>query len=98
MSEKKENNRFTLEYPEAKVQKELSETPMKIELKQSGNRHSRKLIQKLLEIVDLPAVAQDSIRQELEYATMDGYRITMKYNRNGETNDQEEQKADRFNR
>ena len=50
----------------------------KEELKQSGNRHARKLIAKLSEVIELPAMAQDSIRQECEYATMDGYRITMK--------------------
>ena len=75
---------------------ELSETPMKTELKQSGNRHARKLIKKLSEIIDLPAVAQDSIRQELEYATMDGYRITMKHQTAMEIED--EQDENRFNR
>lgn len=78
------------------VEGELSETPMKAELKQSGNRHARKLIKKLSEIIDLPAVAQDSIRQELEYATMDGYRITMKHQTAMEIED--EQDENRFNR
>lgn len=70
-----------------------SETPMKTELKQSANRHARKLIQKLSQVLDLPDMAQDSIRQECEYATMDGYRITMKHNRKGDHNDD-----DRYNR
>jgi len=58
---------------------DMSETPLKIELKQSGNRHARKLIKKLLTVIDLPELAHDSIRQEFEYATLDGYRLTMKH-------------------
>jgi len=71
-----------------------SEMPMKNELKQSANRHARKLIQKLEEVVDLPKLAHDSIRQELEYGTMDGYRITMKHKTVMET----ENDDDGFNR
>ncbi len=62
---------------------------MKEELKQSANRHARKLTDKLMQVVDLPDVAKDSIRQEMEYATMDGYRITMKYKTETETPDGE---------
>ena len=34
--------------------------------------------------MDLPEIAVDSIHKELEYGTMDGYRITMR-NLNSET-------------
>lgn len=64
-----------------------SEMPMKQELKQSGNRHAKRLIKKLA-FLDLPEVVFDSIHKEMEYATMDGYRITMKNNRNGENNEE----------
>jgi len=79
------------------IQNELSEMPMKDELKISGNRHARRLIAKLDEILDLPQVAYDSIRKELEYATMDGYRITMRHQSETETvNDNKDD--NRFNR
>jgi len=74
---------------------DISETPMKNELKQSANRHARKLIKKLA-VLGLPDLAHDSIRQELEYATMDGYRITMRHQ--SETETVNEQDEDRFNR
>lgn len=61
-----------------------SETPMKDELKHSANRHARRLIKKLSSVMDLPEIAVDSIHKELEYGTMDGYRITMR-NLNSET-------------
>jgi len=69
-----------------------SETPMKDELKYSANRHARKLIKKLSAVLDLPDLAHDSIRQELEYATLDGYRITMKHTQSEKetSNDDEE--------
>jgi hypothetical protein len=57
---------------------ELSEMPMKDELKHSANRHARRLIKKLSSVMDLPEIALDSIYKELEYSTMDGYRITMR--------------------
>jgi hypothetical protein len=62
---------------------------LKEELKQSANRHARKLTDKLLQVVALPDVAKDSIRQEMEYATMDGYRITMKHKTATEMLDEE---------
>lgn len=68
----------------ATVRMNKAKGQMKEELKQSANRHARKLIDKLSQIIELPDVAKDSIRQEFDYATMDGYRITMKHNRNGE--------------
>lgn len=57
---------------------------MKDELKKSGYRHATRLIEKISEVVDLPSVVKDAIRQEMDYATMDGYRVTMKHIRNGE--------------
>jgi len=59
---------------------------LKQELKSSAHRHTVKLLEKIEEIVDLPAIAKDAIRQELDYATMDGYRITMRSFRNGGSN------------
>ena len=56
-----------------------SEMPMKEELKNSAKRHAHRLIKKMQELEDVPSVVQDSIRREMEYATMDGYRITMKH-------------------
>ena len=67
---------------------EVCETQLKEELKQVSNRHARKLIQKLSEVVNLPTVAHDSIRQEMEYSTLDGYRTTMKHNRKGSDDEQ----------
>ena len=99
MSEEQEPYMTRLDRERAYVQDdgELSETRMKIDLKQSGNRHARRLIKKLSEIIDLPAVAQDSIRQECEYATMDGYRITMKHQSEKET-DHDNTYEENFNR
>ena len=58
---------------------------MKDELKQSALRHSDRVISKITEVMQIPEIVSDSIRREMEYATMDGYRITMRnLNRNGE--------------
>jgi len=77
--------------------KEQSETPMKAELKQSGNRHARRLIKKLSEGgYNLPELVHDSIRQEFEYATLDGFRITMKHKTEKEMEDEENES--RFDR
>ena len=62
--------------------------PMKDELKNSAKRHAHRLILKMQEIADVPPVVQDSTRREMEYATMDGYRITMKHI--GESDETEE--------
>ena len=56
---------------------------MKDELKQSANRHANRLIAKLKDVISVPEIVEDSIRREIEYATMDGYRITAAH-RNGE--------------
>lgn len=59
---------------------------MKDQLKQSAIRHAERLIGKMSEVIQVPEVIQDAIRKEVEYATMDGYRITMRHtNRNGAT-------------
>ncbi len=65
---------------------EGSEKRMESELKNSAKRHAHRLITKIKEVIDVPGVVQDSIRREMEYATKDGYRITMQnINRNGDT-------------
>ena len=51
---------------------------MKDELKQSAVRHSHRLIDRISQVIDVPEIVADSIRREIEYATMDGYRITMR--------------------
>jgi hypothetical protein len=62
---------------------------MKDELKQSAVRHSDRVISKITEVMQIPEIVSDSIRREMEYATMDGYRITMRnLNRNGEYKDE----------
>ena len=62
---------------------------MKDELKNSAKRHAHRLIQKIQEVCDLPSVVQDSIRTEMEYATMDGHRITMKHTAKENENDKD---------
>lgn len=62
---------------------------LKEQLKIEARRHSNKLIKKIDEVSKLPAIAKDSIHQEVLYATMDGYRTTMKLTRNGERNEEE---------
>jgi|TARA_R100000049_G_C1899885_1_gene50269 hypothetical protein len=69
--------------------KNNTECDMKTELKHSSNRHSERLLADLGEIMDIPKIAVDRIRREVEYATMDGYRITMK-SRNGDTENEKE--------
>jgi len=60
---------------------------MKDELKQSASRHALRLIDKIAAVIDVPEIVADSIKREMEYATMDGYRITMRNsNRNGDSN------------
>ena len=70
------------------------ENPMqelKEQLKSDARRHSNKLVKKISQVVKLPDIAADSIDQEVLYATLDGYRTTMKLTRNGEMqNDTEE--------
>ena len=63
------------------------ETQMKEELKVSARRHAKRLIDKMNQLAEVPAVVQDSIRTEMEYATLDGYRITR---RNGEQNNDQD--------
>jgi len=57
---------------------------LKKQLNRDARRHSNKLIDKLSQVIDMPDMAIDSIHQELLYATMDGYRTTMKQTRNGD--------------
>jgi len=51
---------------------------IKKEVRASSKNHARKLMKKLEQIMDLPDPAKDSIYKELEYASLDGYRITMR--------------------
>ena len=74
-----------------------SEMPMKDELKYSANRHARRLIKKLSSVMDLPELAVDSIHKELEYGTMDGYRITMR-NLNSEKEPENDDEEINYNR
>ena len=60
---------------------------LKEELKREARRHSTKLIKKIGQVLDLPVLIKDSIHQEILYATMDGYRTTMRLTRNGEIED-----------
>lgn len=60
---------------------------MKEDLKRSAVRHSERLLSDLSEIMDIPNIAADRIRREIEYATMDGHRITMKSVKEGSEND-----------
>jgi hypothetical protein len=80
-----------------KVYDLTSETPMKDKLKYSANRHARSLIKKLSSVMDLPEIAFDSIHKELEYGTMDGYRITMRHIKS-EKETENDDDEDRFNR
>ena len=61
---------------------------MKDQLKQKAAIHATKLIDKITEVVELPELVKDAIKREMEYATMDGYRITARWldnnNRNGD--------------
>lgn len=60
---------------------------LKQDLKREARRHSNKLIKKIMQVIpDLPEIVVDSIHQETLYATMDGYRVTAKANRNGGDN------------
>jgi len=69
---------------------------LKQELKSSARRHSNKLIKKIIQVYpELPEMAIDSIHQETLYATMDGYRETMKSVRNGDTYEQEQAAGNR---
>jgi len=76
----------TGELKEGAVMEEL-----KLELKREARRHSNKLIKKITQVIDIPDIISDSIHQEILYATMDGYRATMKSNRNGSSKNEETQ-------
>lgn len=60
----------------------------KEELKQSAKSHSRKLISNLSEVIEFPRALHAAVEREVEYATMDGYRITMKHK--GENHEQDQ--------
>ena len=60
---------------------------LKRQLKLEARRHSNKLVKKLKQVVELPDFVIDGVHQEVLFATMDGYRATMKHNRNGDTHD-----------
>lgn len=66
---------------------------LKEQLKIEARRHSTKLFKKIEELpeVSFPSIVMDAIRQEILYATMDGYRATMKHNRNGEHHEEEQE-------
>lgn len=64
---------------------------LKRQLKSDARRHSSKLINKLAAVVELPELAIDAIHTEILYATMDGYRATMKLTRNGESENEQEE-------
>lgn len=64
-----------------------SETHLKQELKSIAYRHSKKLLDKINPVIRLPDIVCESIQREIEYATLDGYRETMKYIRNGAYDD-----------
>jgi len=70
----------------SELNKESSEmVELKSQLKREARRHSNKMIKKLTASgIPLNPLAIDSIHQEFLYATMDGYRTTMKQNRNGD--------------
>ena len=58
---------------------------MKDELKQSANRHTERLLGRISDVLEIPPIIAEAIRREIEYATMDGYRITARHLiRNGE--------------
>jgi len=68
------------------------ETAYRDELKQSANRHAQRLLARIIEVVQIPEIVIDAIRREMEYATMDGYRITARnITRNGETQSEDPQ-------
>jgi hypothetical protein len=53
---------------------------LKRNLKLDARRHSNKLVGKIRAVLpDFPEIAEDAIHQEVLYATMDGYRCTMKH-------------------
>lgn len=63
---------------------------LKRNLKQDARRHSNKLVGKILGILpDFPEIAADAIHQEVLYATLDGYRTTMKHQSEKETDNDE---------
>jgi hypothetical protein len=62
---------------------------MKQELEKSSNRHAERLLADLSEVMELPRIATERIRREINYATMDGYRITMKFRNGGMEYDEE---------
>ncbi len=64
-------------YAEPRVQfsSELSDD-IKSAVRKNAVRHAGKLVDKLEEILTLPKVAVDAIRKEIEYAALDGYRVT----------------------
>ena len=68
---------------------------LKLELKRESRRHSNKLLKKMSDVIDVPELVQDRIHQEMLYAVLDGYRMTMKHNRNGELNEEHEQRGNR---
>ncbi len=53
---------------------------LKKDLRHSAGRHAYKLISKIRQVCDVPASVEDSIRIEMEYATLDGFRITARHN------------------
>ena len=61
---------------------------LKENLKREARRHSNKLVKKISQVIDVPELIADSIHQEVLYATMDGYRATVKTIRNGDKNEQ----------
>jgi hypothetical protein len=57
---------------------------LKSQIKRDSRRHSKKLITKLKQVVELPEIIEDRIHQEVLYASQDAYRTTMKRTRNGD--------------
>jgi hypothetical protein len=58
---------------------------MKNELKKNATRHAERLLSAMREVITVPQVVEERIRREMEYAVLDGHRITMQNTtRNGD--------------
>ena len=96
MVKKPVDNEAVVAYKGGTVERGITEMDdLKSTLKQEARRHSKKLVKKICQVIDLPEIAIDGIHQEVLFATMDGYRATMKHNRNGDQHDTNETRGNR---
>lgn len=75
MSEKKENNRFTLEHPEPNLSGSSNGGRMRKPVQDIYNRQVARCLGDIQDVYDLPALVEERIKRAIEYTAIDVDKI-----------------------